>query len=174
MDCVPAMSHLAVFISTLMTNYISLIFKLLHGFSYSINAVCVQCRKTSEGKVPIGRETNHLCEKPNCLEGERLISQVVILHCGVALPRDHFTIILLLIFRHESHPSEWTVPSENRDTSQRHKIDASNADDGSSRIGIQGKYHRSRYHSGYTAFLSSMPQTPMSILSGTFCLPPFL
>lgn len=40
--------------------------------------------------------------------------------------------------------------------------------------GIPGRYHHSRYRSGYTAFLSSMPQTPMSILSGTFCIPPFL
>ena len=66
------------------------------------------------------------------------------------------------------------MPSENRDTSQRHTTDVSNADDGSSRIGILGRYHHSRYRSGYTAFLSSMPQTPMSILSGTYCKPPFL
>ena len=56
---------------------------------------------------------------------------------------------------------------------QRRRTDISNVDDGSSRIGILGRYHHSRYRSGYTAFLSSMPQTPMSILSGTFCLPPF-
>ena len=35
---------------------------------------------------------------------------------------------------------------ENRDKTQRRKPDISNADDGSSRIGILGRYHHSRYY----------------------------
>ena len=62
----------------------------------------------------------------------------------------------------------------NKGIPQKRRTDISNKGDGICMTGIPGRFHRSRYRSGYTAFLSSMPQTPMSILSGTFCLPPFL
>ena len=61
----------------------------------------------------------------------------------------------------------------NKGIPQKRRTDISNKGDGICMTGIPGRFHRSRYRSGYTAFLSSMPQTPMSILLGTFCLPPF-
>ena len=86
--------------------------------------------------------------KPYCLEGKCLVSQMMVLHCGEALPRDYLHTVLLFIFRHELHPSELIMPLENRDKTQRHKSDISNGDDGSSRIDILRICRRYRYRSG--------------------------